>query len=88
MKKWLIGSVVGAIILFVWQAASWMFLPIHDDSMKYTPAQNAIMDVLSANIKEDGMYQMPSAPTKKEQQDMMEGLEGKPPGPLLFTINQ
>jgi lipopolysaccharide export LptBFGC system permease protein LptF len=84
MKKWLIGSLVGAIIVFGWQAASWMFLGIHDKQMKYTPAQTEIMSVLSANLTEDGLYSMPSAPTKKEQRDMVKGMEGKPWASVIY----
>lgn len=84
MKKWIIGSLVGAIIVFAWQAASWMFLGIHDSAMKYTPAQNDIMSVLSANLKEDGAYMLPSAATKKEQHDMMKDMEGKPWASVIY----
>jgi hypothetical protein len=84
MKKWLIGSVVGAIILFVWQAASWMFLGIHDNSMKYHPAQDKIMEVINANTTEEGLYMLPSAPTKKEQEEMMKSMEGKPWVSLIY----
>ncbi len=84
MKKWLIGSLVGAIILFGWQALSWMALGIHNDSMKYTPAQKEIMNVLSSNITEEGMYMMPSAPTQQEQQSMMKEMEGKPWASVIY----
>ena len=86
MKKWIIGSLVGAIIVFAWQAASWMFLGIHDSTMKYSPAQNEIMSVLSANIKEEGAYMLPNAPTKKEQEQMMKDKvnEGKPWASVIY----
>lgn len=84
MKKYLVGSLVGAIILFAWQALSWMMLPVHDKTMKYTPAQDQIMTTLSANITEEGMYMLPSAPTKKEQQDMMKSMEGKPWATVIY----
>ena len=84
MKKWVIGSLVGAIIVFVWQAASWMFLGIHDKAMKYTPAQEQIMNVLSTNITEEGMYMMPSAPTKKGMEDMKESMKGKPWASVIY----
>jgi hypothetical protein len=84
MKKWLIGSLVGGVIVFIWQAASWMFLPIHDDAMKYTPAQNEIMKVLSENLKEESAYQLPSAPTKTEQQAMMKEMAGKPWATVIY----
>jgi len=84
MKKYLVGSLVGAIIVFAWQAASWTFLPVHDNSMKYTANQDQIMTALNANITEDGMYRMPSAPTKKGQQDMMKSMEGKPSATVIY----
>ena len=84
MKKWLIGSVVGAIIVFVWQAASWMFLPTHTTTMKYTANQDQILSTLSANLTEDGLYMLPSAPTKKEQQAMMESSVGKPWASVIY----
>ena len=84
MKKWIIGSLVGAIIVFAWQASSWMFLGIHDKAMKYNPAQDKIMEVLNANTTEEGHYMMPSAPTKKEQEDMMESMKGKPWASIIY----
>lgn len=84
MKKWIIGSFVGAIIIFAWQAASWRFLGVHDSQMKYTPAQNEIMSVLSANIKEDGLYMLPSAATKKEMEAMKKDMEGKPWASVIY----
>jgi hypothetical protein len=84
MKKYLIGSLVGGIIVFLWQGISWMGIGIHSDSMKYNPAQDNIMSVLSANIKEDGAYMLPSAPTMKEREDMMKQSEGKPWASVIY----
>src|SRR5258706_5261786 len=84
MKKWLIGSIIGAIIVFAWQGLSWTVLGVHESSMKYTPAQTDIMNVLSSNIKEDGLYMMPSAPTHKEQEAMMKDMEGKPWASVIY----
>ncbi|MER3497862.1 MAG: hypothetical protein C4308_04125 [Chitinophagaceae bacterium] len=81
MKKWIIGSLVGAIIVFAWQAASWMFLGIHNSHMKYTPAQQQAIDALSTALPEDGMYMLPTAPpgtSEKEKQELMKQMEGKP----------
>jgi hypothetical protein len=78
MKKYLIGSVAGAVIIFAWQGLSWMALGIHDSGMKYHPAQKEIMDVITANTTEEGLYMLPSAQTKKEQKAMMKEMEGKP----------
>ena len=84
MKKWVVGSFVGAFIVFAWQFASWSFLPVHDKTSKYTPNQDQIMNSLSTNITEDGMYMLPSAPTKKGQQDMMKSMEGNPWASVIY----
>jgi len=84
MKRWIIGSVIGAIIVFAWQAASWMFLGVHDDSMKYHPAQNEIMNVISANTAEEGLYMLPYGATKEEQEKVMQEMEGKPWATLIY----
>ena len=84
MKKYLVGALVGAIILFAWQGLSWMAIGIHDKSMKYHPSQNEIMSLLSSTTKEDGLYMLPSAPTKKEQMKMMEEMDGKPWASVIY----
>ncbi|MDP4261909.1 MAG: hypothetical protein Q8941_05205 [Bacteroidota bacterium] len=84
MKKWLIGSIVGAILVFAWQGLSWTILGVHESGMKYTPAQNDIMNVLSSNIKEDGMYMMPSGPTPKDREAVMKDMEGKPWASVIY----
>ena len=84
MKKYIIGSLVGAILIFGWQGLSWMVLGVHDSQMKYHPAQNEIMNVLSANTTEEGLYMIPNAPTKKEQEAMMKEMEGKPWASIIY----
>jgi hypothetical protein len=83
-KQWIIGSIVGAIIVFAWQGLSWMVLDIHESGMKYTAAQDEIMNVLNARITEEGLYMMPSAPTKKERMDKMKETEGKPWASVIY----
>ncbi|MGH2553463.1 MAG: hypothetical protein ACRDEB_07090 [Chitinophagaceae bacterium] len=84
MKKWIIGSLVGAIIVFAWQSASWRFLGIHDNAMKYTPAQDEIMTVLSSNLKEEGAYMLPNAPSKEDHEALMKSMEGKPWASVIY----
>ena len=87
MKKWLIGSLVGAILVFLWQFLSWTILPIHSGEAKYTPAQTEILNAISANLKEDGTYMLPTlAPgaTAEEHQKAMTDLEGKPWATVIY----
>jgi hypothetical protein len=84
MKKWIISSVVGAIIVFGWQGLSWMAIGVHDKQFKYTPAQNELLNAFSTSLTDEGLYSMPSAPTKKEQQEQMEKMEGKPWASVIY----
>ncbi|MGZ8516702.1 MAG: hypothetical protein ACXWWD_05100 [Chitinophagaceae bacterium] len=84
MKKYFVGSLIGAILIFAWQSLSWMVLGVHDDGMKFNPAQKEIMDVISANTTEDGFYMLPSAATQKEQETMMKEMEGKPWASVIY----
>jgi hypothetical protein len=81
MKKWIIGSLVGAILIFCWQFLSWEVLGLHNGGFKYTSAQDSIRDVLSSSLKEDGGYFIPNVPPgsdKKAKMDLMKQNEGKP----------
>lgn len=87
MTKWIVGSLVGAIIVFLWQAASWMFLGIHNDEAKYHPAQDSIVGYLSSTIKEDGCYMLPTSPpgsSMDAQDSMMKQMKGKPWASIVY----
>ncbi len=72
MKKWIVGSLVGAIIVFAWQFLSWDMLNLHAAEQKYSSAQDQIMTTLnSSNLEDGGMYLMPIAPTQKETRELM-----------------
>jgi len=81
MKKQLVGTLVAALILFVWQFLSWSVLPTHKSEFTYTPNQDKIMEVLNQNLSEEGTYMMPGvAPGSSPEQEMavMESGMGKP----------
>src|SRR4051794_82212 len=81
MKKALIGSFVGAIILFGWQALSWTTLHVHDKGVKYTPAQDALLQTISSTLKSEGTYYVPMADPSLSQEEKMkyqEQMNGKP----------
>jgi hypothetical protein len=85
MKKWLIGSLVGAILVFGWQALSHTVIGIHNSDMKYTAAQSEILANLTANLKEDGAYMVPWGQTQKEQMDVMKNNENKPFATIVYN---
>jgi hypothetical protein len=70
MKKWLIGSLVGAIIVFAWSFFSWTISGLHDGEAKYLDTQDAVMQSLNENIKADGVYMLPSLPPGSSMEEM------------------
>lgn len=80
MKKMLIGALVGSLVLFFWQFLSFSLLGVHDSGMSYTPNQDAILEVLDANL-EEGTFFIPRAPmdaSMEKQEALMEERVGKP----------
>ncbi len=81
MKKWIIGSLVGAILVFAWQFLSWTVLGIHDKAAVYHPAQDTILAMLSSTLKEDGTYMLPTTKPGASMDEMNalgEQMKGKP----------
>ena len=80
MRKQLIASLVGALILFFWQFLSWNLLNVHGSELSYTPKQQEILGFLSQNL-EEGSYFLPTAPPgtpASEHQEIMNEAIGKP----------
>jgi Flp pilus assembly protein TadB len=81
MKKQLIATVVGGLLLFIWQFLSFAAINFHKAESKYTPNQDKIIEALAQNLTEDGQYFLPQAPpgsTSEQQKAVMENSMGKP----------
>jgi len=81
MKRLLIASTVGTIILYVWLALAHTVLMFHYSDFKYTPAQDSILTAVSSSLHEDGFYMTPyynEGTSMKEMEDEMKARIGKP----------
>lgn len=81
MKKAIIGALVGAVIIFLWQFLSWTITGLHRPGNEYTPKQDSILSYLSTQFSEDGAYMLPSMPegtTMDEHKKLEEAAKGKP----------
>src|SRR3954471_16027959 len=81
MKKVLIGSIVGGIILFVWQFLSFALINFHKPAQNYTEKQDAIMSYLNSQNLKDGGYVLPALPKgarMKEHEKAMDATVSKP----------
>ncbi len=80
MKKQLIASLVGGLILFFWQFLSWSMLNVHAAEFQYSANQDRVLEALSQNL-EEGHYFMPGVPpgsSPEAEQAAMENSMGKP----------
>jgi len=81
MKKAIIGSLVGAIIIFIWQFVSFGLINFHRPAQQYTEKQEAIMSFLNSQGLKEGGYIMPAAPetaSSSEMEAAMKAYDGKP----------
>ena len=81
MSKVITGTLIGTIIVFVYQSLSWMVLPVHKNSFKYTPAQDSVLSSITKNLSEDGRYMLPNLPpnaSEEDHQKMWDTMQGKP----------
>jgi len=81
MKKNLIGALVGALIIFIWQFLSFAATGLHAPAQRYTEKQTAIMEFLNGQGLEEGGYLLPNMPPGSSFEESMnaeEGMIGKP----------
>ena len=81
MKKIIIGSFIGAILLFGWQSLSWTVLGIHNKAYLYTPAQDTLLSSISNSLQTDGQYMLPRVPdnlSHEEMEKLGKQMDGKP----------
>jgi len=90
MKKQLLFSLIGAVIIFVWQFLSFAMPNFHKSAMGYTPAQDEILQKFQELGLKEGMYVlgMPDPSTPREQQQAaMKAYEGKPWAVVNYQLN-
>jgi lipopolysaccharide export LptBFGC system permease protein LptF len=81
MKKLIIGSLVGGILVFLWQSLSWTLLDLHGAEYRKATYQDSIISYLSSQFPEDGQYMIPrldDGASSDEQQKFQESMKGKP----------
>lgn len=94
MQKILIGSIVGAVILFVWSFLSWAILPLHLHTYMYSPVQDTVLSILKDHNLETGVYSFPMADNRnvsgfdakfrEESEKVMKENTGKPMATVFY----
>jgi len=69
-KRILISLIAGTIILFLWNAASWMVFPFHSNTLKNIPDNAIQTELLRKEMPESGVYHYPGLPTNNSTNQM------------------
>lgn len=90
-KKILISLLVGSILLFGWNAISWMVLPFHTQSLKNIPAGIIDAKALQKAMPESGVYHFPGFPEDMEEGTMKKinaRLQSEPRITMMNYVNR
>lgn len=76
MKRKIITLVLGTLILFIWNAVSWMALPFHSNALHTIPDSAIESETLKSVLQTDGIYHYPGFP-EGESTESLEAIEQK-----------
>lgn len=81
MKQKIYFSLLGGVVIFIWQFLAFAMPNFHKSSTQYTPLQDSILQKLDEMGLQEGMYflgQADPAADRAEQKMQYEKYEGKP----------
>lgn len=81
MNRKIVSLIIGTLILFIWNALSWMVLPFHSNTLNSIPDNAINTELLKEHLTKDGVYHYPGFPKDGTQQafnDMESRIETGP----------
>jgi len=92
IKQLALGTILGAIVLFVWSALAWMIIPWPGEPLRRFTSEDAIVAAIKANAPSSGNYLIPNEPqrlpgmTEEQYQKAMKDAEDRMNnGPMVFA---
>jgi hypothetical protein len=92
IKQLALGTILGAIVLFVWSALAWMIIPWPGEPLRHFTSEDAIVAAIKANVPRSGNYLIPNEPqrlpgmTEEQYQKAMKDAEDRMNnGPMVFA---
>ena len=64
IKQLTLGTILGAIVLFMWSALAWMIIPWPGEPMRHFTSEDAIVAAIKANAPSSGNYLIPNEPQR------------------------
>lgn len=80
-SRTLLAGIAGAAAMFAWSFVAHMFLPLGEMGVSQIPVEQPVLEVLRANLNEDGLYMFPY---EEDMEAGMRALETKPSGVLVY----
>lgn len=84
-KSLALGTLLGAVFLFIWMAISWMALPWHCATLGTFTHEESVAAVVMSNTTSSGVYVLPNCHSHETQES---GIEAMKKGPILFAAVQ
>lgn len=72
MKRMILTLSAGTLILFLWNAISWMALPFHSKTLNTIPDNALNADLLKEHLPKDGVYHYPGFPLEDSPEALRE----------------
>ena len=86
MKKTLLGSLVGGVILFIWSFLAWVILPLHNSTMHAVTNEDAVANMIAQNAQQKSVYTIPHNPATSDKAAMDAWAERLKRGPNAMII--
>ncbi len=84
-KSLLWGTILGALIVFVWMMVSWMLIPWHCHVMNQFSNEQRVSEAILASTDQSGIYVLPNM---CDAADMEQHSEAMKKGPVVFASVQ
>ncbi len=87
-KSLLKCALVGALVVYVWGALSWMVFPWHQNCFHKFTDEESVADAIKENAPADGVYVLPNTLGYTDQTskgEISRGLEMMEKGPFVFA---
>jgi hypothetical protein len=92
IKRLLLGTILGAVVLFFWSALAWMVIPWPGEPLRGFANEEATLQAIKANVPRSGVYLMPMevkrtpGMTDEQYQKAMQDANNRMlQGPMIFA---
>jgi len=84
-KQLALGSILGAIVLFVWSAIAWMLIPWPGTPLRSFKNEDAVTQAIVANAAQSGNYLLPNGDKSMTAEQEKQMTDKMAKGPIVFA---